>query len=243
MKIRVIPPDEYYKLDDLHHRDRWMCPRCALILDYLFDHDGPGWPKFEPPLHVMIDWVDEEGELQFDEPERSEVCPRCSLDFGSDPPKRISIREMNRPEDLDQIISEGEGERLEFKEAFPESADRLRNIIASFATTRGGRILFGVDDAGKVNGLPDVGTVSGKDAFQQRIRGLLGGIEPKVDLRIDFFSDGQGIDLAMATIPKGSSPIYISGGTIYTRSLDETRPASAEEVQRLVAQSKTAKER
>lgn len=239
MKIVVVPPEEYYKLDDLFHRDRWMCPRCALVLDYLFDPEDPGWPKFEPPLHVMVDWVDEEGEWHIDEPDRSALCPRCDLEFESDPPLRIAVRSMNRLEDLTPIIEEGEGATLEFKEAFPDTADRLRNIIASFATTRGGRIIFGVDNLGEIVGFQDIEDPGGRDAFQQRIRGIVAGIEPKVDVRIDFFSGGTGIVVAMITIPSGPSPIYLSGGTVYIRHLDESRPASAEEIQQLVVAQKT----
>jgi len=216
--------------------DRWMCSRCGLLLDYQFDPEEPGWPRFEPPLHVFVEWVDDDGDHQIDEPDRDEFCPRCGLDFQLASPVKVNISPMNRIEDLEQIIHQGEGGSIEFKEELPESAIRMANVIASFANTNGGRILFGVANDGSIIGFPGIDTPQGKDDFRQRVRGLLGRVQPKLDVRVDFFSDGKGTDISLVTIPRGPHPIYLSGNVPYVRNLDESRPATAEEITQIVLQ-------
>ncbi len=213
MKIVTIPPEEYFKMGDPFAVDRWMCTRCGLLLDYQFDPEDHGWPRFEPPLQAHYEWIDEEGEIQIDEPERDEFCPRCSLDFQSDPPAMVDIGPMTRIEDLEKIISRGEDGSMEFKREFPASADRLANIVTSFANTNGGKILFGVADDGSMVGFQEINSPIGKDGFRQRVRGLLGRIQPKLEVRIDFYSDGSGIDVAVVTVPRGPHAIYLSGTT------------------------------
>jgi len=54
-----------------------------------------------------------------------------------------------KPEELHLLIKEGEGLTVEFKERYSPKIDR---DLVAFANTKGGYILLGVDDAGKVVG-------------------------------------------------------------------------------------------
>ncbi len=233
MPLKIIPPEEYFALSDPLHVDRWMCSNCGLILDYQFDPGELGWPKFDPPLHAAYYWEDEEGQ-HYEEPERKELCPRCDFDFEKTPPVRVRVSPMNQLSDLSDMIQQGEGETLEFKKEFPKDANKLRKTIAAFTTTQGGNILLGVDDRGDIVGFPGIDTPQGKDNLQKRIRGLLGQIQPTVEIRIDFFSDKKGLDAAVITVPRGPQPIYTIDGKVYIRELQQTRAASAEEITALV---------
>ncbi|MDB5261229.1 MAG: transcriptional regulator [Adhaeribacter sp.] len=54
--------------------------------------------------------------------------------------------------ELEILISQGEGERLEFKKTIPHP-DKIARTLAAFANTRGGIILVGVLDNGKICGI------------------------------------------------------------------------------------------
>ncbi len=58
---------------------------------------------------------------------------------------------MNRHE-LDKIIDEGEGFQVEFKRKV-SSPEKIARALSAFANTRGGKILFGVDDDGSIVGV------------------------------------------------------------------------------------------
>lgn len=53
---------------------------------------------------------------------------------------------------LAELVAEGEGRRLEFKEGFSNAA-KLARTLAAFANTRGGVLVVGVDDDGGVRGV------------------------------------------------------------------------------------------
>ena len=56
--------------------------------------------------------------------------------------------------DLHELIARGEGEELEFKQKTTHPS-RISRTLASLANTRGGKLLVGVDDAGRVVGVRD----------------------------------------------------------------------------------------
>ena len=65
--------------------------------------------------------------------------------------KIISGRRVSR-KDAMALIAEGEGLRIEFKRHF-SSPEKIAKEMIAFANTKGGTILFGVDDDGSVFGL------------------------------------------------------------------------------------------
>ncbi len=56
--------------------------------------------------------------------------------------------------DLHKLIARGEGEELEFKQKTTHPS-RISRTLASLANTRGGQVLVGVDDAGRILGVRD----------------------------------------------------------------------------------------
>ena len=56
--------------------------------------------------------------------------------------------------DLRELIAQGEGEELEFKQKTTHPS-RISRTLASLANTRGGQVLVGVDDAGRILGVRD----------------------------------------------------------------------------------------
>lgn len=62
------------------------------------------------------------------------------------PPKRLTRRK------IEEMIDEGESTTIEFKRHF-SSPDRIAKEIIAFANTKGGTILFGVDDDGTIVGI------------------------------------------------------------------------------------------
>jgi len=55
-----------------------------------------------------------------------------------------------KKKELTQILQEGEGQFVEFKEKLDNS---LGKEIVAFANASGGKIFLGVDDSGKVKGI------------------------------------------------------------------------------------------
>ena len=56
--------------------------------------------------------------------------------------------------ELEQLIRQGEGERLEFKKKTTHPS-RISRTLASLANTHGGRVLVGVEDDGRIVGVRD----------------------------------------------------------------------------------------
>ena len=56
--------------------------------------------------------------------------------------------------DLYELIARGEGEELEFKQKTTHPS-RISRTLVSLANTRGGQVLVGVDDAGRILGVRD----------------------------------------------------------------------------------------
>jgi ATP-dependent DNA helicase RecG len=55
--------------------------------------------------------------------------------------------------EIDRIIARGEGIDIEFKRAREKVPHSLYETVVSFANTKGGFILLGVDDDGTVSGI------------------------------------------------------------------------------------------
>lgn len=136
--------------------------------------------------------------------------------------------------DVNALIEEGEGFEVEFKRKF-STAEKIARALIAFANTRGGHILFGVDDDGSI-----VGVESEKSEVDMiREAGLhfcVPEIEPEIDI-VPF----DGLDVVVATIAESDQkPHYFSGesngfpngeGTrVYIRVNDKTVMASKEVV-------------
>jgi ATP-dependent DNA helicase RecG len=86
-------------------------------------------------------------------------------------------------EDLEVILSEGEGHTVEFKERADKS---LASEVCAFANASGGRIFIGVDNDGRVVGA-DVGNTA-----RSRIQDTINQIEPRLHVGMLTSTDTLG---------------------------------------------------
>jgi len=129
--------------------------------------------------------------------------------------------------ELLHIISDGENESVEFKRDLEMNREANRDIgreMAAFANTRGGYIIFGVEDDGAVVGVQSL------TGFEERIMNIASDIiYPPIELRYESFHV-EGKDIVLIEIPMGHSkpysPRYIRRGTT-------KRQATREEERRL----------
>ena len=136
---------------------------------------------------------------------------------------------------LEQDLERGEGRTVEFKSQFPTNARQLAEIIASFATSDGGRIYLGINDNGTIYGLDefyDIDDPKERDSIQRRIQGIVQKVEPRIRVKVEFLrKNGKGI--VAIIVPKGIEPIYYVGNIPYVRDLSSSRRATPEEVKEL----------
>lgn len=57
-----------------------------------------------------------------------------------------------KPDEVEKIINNGEGQRTEFKKSFAEEDEAIRTLCA-FANAEGGTVYFGITDEGRITGV------------------------------------------------------------------------------------------
>jgi len=141
----------------------------------------------------------------------------------------MDFREVNR------LIEEGEGFEIEFKRKVT-TPEKIARALIAFANTKGGHILFGVDDDGSV-----VGVESEKSEVEMiRHAGLLFCI-PEIEPVIDIVAF-DGTDVIVAYVPESDrKPHFFTGSSnghavsdeetkVFIRVNDKTVMASKEVV-------------
>ncbi len=109
-----------------------------------------------------------------------------------------------RRHELYELIDSGEGADVEFKRQFSSPEKIAREIIA-FANTRGGYILFGVDDDGTV-----VGVRSEKSELEEIEHAAQFMIEPPADIVAENVHAGRGLDIVLVRVPESrNKPHYL----------------------------------
>jgi hypothetical protein len=155
--------------------------------------------------------------------------------FGSE---AADVEQVLEPrEELQRLVSSGEGPTIEFKQIVPTKREERRKVcraIAAFANGGGGHVLFGVDDDGQVVGLgDDQVTRDAQDAVANWIRSV---VVPHVDFQIRALRDEGGRAVLDVEVGKGPLPPYgVDPGNpqYYVRRGATTFPASADEVRHL----------
>ena len=99
--------------------------------------------------------------------------------------------------DLHDLIARGEGEELEFKQKTTHP-HRISRTLASLANTRGGLVLVGVDDAGRVLGVRD----AGEELFVLREAAAHYVEPPLTDLHYREVEDDEGRTIVIVTVPE-----------------------------------------
>lgn len=133
------------------------------------------------------------------------------------------------PEEFEQFIDQREGETLDFKKEMPSSSD-LARLITAFYNTRGGTIIFGVED-----GTRRLVGVSNPQGIEEGIVNILRArcslaVMPSIE-----FVSCRGMEFVVVTCPQGAcKPYLVSGETRpYVRVGSSNREAQDEEVRRL----------
>ncbi len=150
---------------------------------------------------------------------------------------------------VQELIEEGEGFRIEFKRRI-SSAEKIARTIISFANTKGGTILFGVDDDGSIVGVEsekseiELIEIAGKDFC-----------DPEIHPRIDVISFGRHDVIVCQIDESRTKPHYFLGEIhhtddnykreteytrVYIRINDNTMMASRETVKILQAENPDA---
>lgn len=145
--------------------------------------------------------------------------------------------------DVDVLIDEGEGFSVEFKRRI-SSPEKIARTMISFANTKGGTILFGVDDDGSI-----VGVESEKSEMEMIGAAGTEFIDPPIQPLIHIVPyDGR--DVIVCHIPESKAkPHYFLGQhdrlngentRVYIRVNDKTMMASREVVRILLNENPDA---
>lgn len=122
-----------------------------------------------------------------------------------------------KTEELKLIIKEGEGLSVEFKERFTPKIDR---DIVAFSNTRGGFLLLGVDDNGKVVG----------EKLTNKMKADINAIARNCDPEIHIKSVKQSGDVIVVEVPEGEEKPYSSSSGYYRRLDAVTQKMTQKEV-------------
>jgi hypothetical protein len=143
-------------------------------------------------------------------------------------------------EELQRLVSPGEGPTIEFKEEVPSDRGGRKKVcktLAAFANGDGGHLLFGVDDEGQVVGLSDEQiTPEAQDTVTHWIRNT---VVPPIDFKLLPLPDENGKWVLCVKVEKGTSPPYgieVGDPHYYVRRGASTFPASTDELRHLAKQ-------
>ena len=100
--------------------------------------------------------------------------------------------------ELKELIEEGENIQCEFKRKF-STPDKIAREMIAFANTKGGYVIFGVDDDKEI-----IGVESEKETAELIKETALTMCEPSLDFQISFVElDGK--EIVIASIPESSN--------------------------------------
>jgi predicted HTH transcriptional regulator len=134
--------------------------------------------------------------------------------------------------DIDHFIDEGEGFEIEFKRKV-SSPEKIARALIAFANTRGGHLLFGVDDDGSV-----VGVESEKSEVDLILQAGTEYCDPVIEPIIDIVPY-DGTDVIVAYVPESDTKPHLYTGVgngqpgetrVFIRVNDKTVMASKEVV-------------
>ncbi len=150
---------------------------------------------------------------------------------------------MNK-KNIREIIAKGEGLTTEFKQRFSTHPKIAKEIIA-FANTKGGVLLFGVDDDGSIYGVD-----SEKEIVELVKETVEEYCEPKVKYSIEFI-ELFGREIVSVEVAESEAKPHriqdyqrtldLNTAEVYVRVNDKSVPASKEMIKILQAESSNSK--
>lgn len=128
---------------------------------------------------------------------------------------------------LRKIISSGESETVEFK-ASPSMLDEIVKTVVAFTNTRGGTIIVGVGDDGRV-----LGVSVGRGTVEKLVNGITSSTDPKVYPKVRV-SRLDGKDLILIEVEEGFNKPYLYKGRAYRRVGRSNVQLGRNELERLI---------
>src|SRR3989338_10476077 len=121
---------------------------------------------------------------------------------------------MNKKE-LDFILQEGEGFRIEFK----ESPKHLDSEIVAFANASGGRIFLCITDKGEVKGIKLT------NELKSQIQDLARNCDPTIEIKVSSFDN-----IAVIDIPESDQKPHKCSAGFYLRKGANSQKMSSQEI-------------
>lgn len=114
------------------------------------------------------------------------------------------------PDEVRTLISQGEGQRLEFKRSLAELETGAR-AAAAMANTEGGHILFGVRDDGTI-----LGAEIGAQTRERVVRAITDNTDPTLYPSVEYVElDGRTV--IVVTVPRSEDRPHLVRGRAYKR--------------------------
>jgi len=113
-------------------------------------------------------------------------------------------------DDILRLISQGEGQQLEFKRSLAE-LDAATRTVAAFANTDGGTLLFGVRDSGEI-----VGVEIGQTTRERIVSRITGATDPVVYPSVEYATVEGRVIIAVRVAPSDNRP-HLAEGRAYKR--------------------------
>lgn len=127
---------------------------------------------------------------------------------------------------LEEALVEGECETIEFKS---EISDSVGKTIGAFANGHGGTLFIGVNDDGRINGLPIHGDRT-RDFYLSQIGNITRQkIDPPVR-PVCTFLESESKAVLKIWVPPTGDPLHFVDGAVYLRHLSASYRASAGEI-------------
>ena len=140
---------------------------------------------------------------------------------------------------IDVFVSEiqrGESENLEFKVGLPAKDEKFVKTVCAFANSRGGKIIFGVDDkTKKIVGIPSEHFSNYMDAVSNSISNCC---QPQIVPYLSLKTINDKTVLIVEILPGQNTPYYLKkqgllNGT-YVRIGATTRPSDSNKIKELI---------
>lgn len=129
--------------------------------------------------------------------------------------------------DLSTLIAQGESETLEFKRSSGQLTRAIETLTA-FANTKGGTLVFGVDETGVV-----VGQKVADSTIRETSNKIIEAISPRLYPSITA-DEVEGQQVLVVSIPEGASKPYVTRDHPYKRVGTTNQAMTREEYERLL---------
>lgn len=114
------------------------------------------------------------------------------------------------PEDLQILIAQGEGQRLEFKRSLAELETGAR-AVAAMANSDGGHVLFGVRDDGVI-----LGVEIGAQSKERVVQAITGGADPTLYPSVAYM-DVDGRSVIVVKVTRSDNRPHLMRGRAFKR--------------------------